>query len=86
MFCVVPGECCLLCWREWICANLSESKNMGLWIMMNLLLPMSIFFWEKVKVPKPSTVTPCFGAKEREKLYTWTFSTVMNKGITYDPC
>ena len=41
---------------------------MGLWIMMNLLLPMSIFFWEKVNVPKPSTVTPCLGAKKKEKV------------------
>ena len=68
-FMTIPEVCCLMYWSECVCANLSESTNTGLWIMMNLLLPTSIFFWEKVNVPRPWIVTPLGeeGEGEREE-------------------
>lgn len=66
-----PDVCCLGYWREWIWTNFSERTNTGRCITMNLLLPTSIFFWEKVNTPSPGIVTPC--GKGESKLMQCTF-------------
>ena len=53
---------------------------------MNLLLPTSIFFWEKVNTPSPGIATPCSErerGRERERERDQYYCTIYtkNRGI-----